>query len=75
MLRARSGGPGCRARGLEGFDPPRGQLPARSEENQASRGTDETAARRLYISLHTVNTHLRRVFAKLGVPNRAALLP
>jgi len=46
---------------------------ARSEEDQASRGTDETAARRLYISLHTVNTHLRRLFAKLGVPNRVAL--
>src|SRR6516164_5905127 len=48
---------------------------ARSGEDQASRGTDETAASRLYISLHTVNTHLRRVLAKLGVPNRVALLP
>jgi hypothetical protein len=46
---------------------------ARSEEDQASRGTGETAARRLYISLHTVNAHLRRVFAKLGVANRVAL--
>jgi DNA-binding CsgD family transcriptional regulator len=30
-------------------------------------------ARRLYMSPHTVNTHLRHVFAKLGVSNRVAL--
>jgi DNA-binding CsgD family transcriptional regulator len=30
-------------------------------------------ARRLSISPHIVNTHLRHVFAKLGVPNRVAL--
>jgi regulatory LuxR family protein len=35
--------------------------------------TNGGVARRLYISPHTVNTHLRHVFAKLGVPNRAAL--
>jgi DNA-binding CsgD family transcriptional regulator len=35
--------------------------------------TNGAAARRLYISPHTVNTHLRHVFAKLGVPNRVAL--
>ena len=29
-------------------------------------------ARRLYISPHTVNTHLRHVLAKLGVPGRVA---
>jgi DNA-binding CsgD family transcriptional regulator/tetratricopeptide (TPR) repeat protein len=35
--------------------------------------TNGAVARRLYISPHTVNTHLRHVFAKLGVPNRVAL--
>jgi DNA-binding CsgD family transcriptional regulator len=30
-------------------------------------------AKRLYISPHTVNTHLRHAFAKLGVSNRVAL--
>jgi DNA-binding CsgD family transcriptional regulator len=35
--------------------------------------TNGTVARRLYISPHTVNTHLRHVFAKLGVSNRVAL--
>jgi DNA-binding CsgD family transcriptional regulator/tetratricopeptide (TPR) repeat protein len=35
--------------------------------------TNGAVARRLYISPHTVNTHLRHVFAKLGVSNRVAL--
>ena len=35
--------------------------------------TNGAVARQLYISPHTVNTHLRHVFTKLGVPNRVAL--
>jgi DNA-binding CsgD family transcriptional regulator/tetratricopeptide (TPR) repeat protein len=35
--------------------------------------TNGAVARRLYISPHTVNTHLRHVFAKLSVSNRVAL--
>jgi DNA-binding CsgD family transcriptional regulator/tetratricopeptide (TPR) repeat protein len=35
--------------------------------------TNGAVARRLYISPHTVNTHLRHVFAKLGISNRVAL--
>ena len=35
--------------------------------------TNDAVARRLSISPHTVNTHLRHVFAKPGVPNRVAL--
>lgn len=35
--------------------------------------TNGAVARHLYVSPHTVNTHLRHVFAKLGVSNRVAL--
>jgi Bacterial regulatory proteins, luxR family len=35
--------------------------------------TNDAVARRLYVSPHTVNTRLRHVFAKPGVPNRVAL--
>jgi DNA-binding CsgD family transcriptional regulator len=35
--------------------------------------TNGAVARRLYMSPHTVNSHLRHVFAKLDVPNRVAL--
>ena len=36
--------------------------------------TNKTIARVLDISLWTVSTHLRRVFAKLGVSSRAAMV-
>ena len=35
--------------------------------------TNGAVAKRLYISPHTVNTHLRHVFSKLGVSNRVEL--
>ncbi len=35
--------------------------------------TNGAVARQLYMSPHTVNTHLRHVFAKLGIANRVAL--
>lgn len=35
--------------------------------------TNGAVARRMYISPHTVNTHLRHVYAKLGVSNRVGL--
>jgi DNA-binding CsgD family transcriptional regulator len=35
--------------------------------------TNRDVARRLHVSPHTVNTHLRHVFQKLGVATRAEL--
>jgi DNA-binding NarL/FixJ family response regulator len=35
--------------------------------------TDREVAQRLYISAHTVNSHLRHVFAKLGIESRVEL--
>ncbi|WP_460715588.1 helix-turn-helix transcriptional regulator [Nocardioides dilutus] len=35
--------------------------------------TNGAVARRMYVSPHTVNTHLRHVFGKLGVSNRVEL--
>jgi DNA-binding CsgD family transcriptional regulator len=35
--------------------------------------TDRKVAQRLYISTHTVNSHLRHVFAKLGIRSRVEL--
>jgi DNA-binding CsgD family transcriptional regulator len=36
--------------------------------------TNKMIAASLGISLYTVSTHLRRIFAKLGVPTRAAMV-
>jgi DNA-binding CsgD family transcriptional regulator len=35
--------------------------------------TNRATAEQLFVSPHTVNSHLRGVFAKLGVNSRAAL--
>ncbi|MGD0699336.1 MAG: AAA family ATPase [Trebonia sp.] len=35
--------------------------------------TDREVAKRLYVSAHTVNSHLRHVFAKLGIRSRVEL--
>ena len=35
--------------------------------------SDREVAQRLYISVHTVNSHLRHVFAKLGIRSRVEL--
>ncbi len=35
--------------------------------------SDREVAQRLYISAHTVNSHLRHVFAKLGIRSRVEL--
>jgi DNA-binding CsgD family transcriptional regulator len=35
--------------------------------------TDREVAQRLYIAAHTVNSHLRHVFAKLGIRSRVEL--
>ena len=35
--------------------------------------TNREVARRLYVSPHTINTHLRHVFQKLSISTRAAL--
>lgn len=40
----------------------------------ASGYADKTIAQQLEISSHTVNTHIRRIFSKLGVNNRAEMV-
>ena len=35
---------------------------------------DKEIARALKISIHTVNTHMRRMFAKVGTDNRVSLV-
>ena len=71
-LGIRPGQRGPRHRPLDGWD----SLTAteRSVSLLVAEGlTNGAVARRLYVSPHTVNTHLRHAFAKLGVSNRVAL--
>jgi DNA-binding CsgD family transcriptional regulator len=68
-LGVRPGQRGARTRGWESLT-----ATERSVSVLVAEGlTNGAVARRLYISPHTVNTHLRHVFAKLGVTNRVAL--
>ena len=72
LLGARPGARGSRRRPAHGWE----SLTAteRAVSQLVAEGlTNGAVARRLYISPHTVNTHLRHVFAKLGVSNRVAL--
>jgi DNA-binding CsgD family transcriptional regulator len=71
-LGAHPGARGSRSRPAEGWD----SLTAteRAVSLLVSEGlTNGAVARRMYISPHTVNTHLRHVFAKLAVSNRVEL--
>jgi DNA-binding CsgD family transcriptional regulator len=72
ILGARPGARGSRRR------PARGWESLTATERAVSRLVGEgltngAVAKRLYMSPHTVNTHLRHVFAKLDVSNRVAL--
>jgi DNA-binding CsgD family transcriptional regulator len=63
--------------GHEEFEGHHARLSPREEQiaRMVARGfTNKTIARVLEISLWTVSTHLRRVFAKLGVSTRAAMV-
>lgn len=71
-LGARPGARGSRKRPAHGWE----SLTAteRAVSQLVAEGlTNSAVARRLYMSPHTVNTHLRHVFSKLGVSNRVAL--
>jgi DNA-binding CsgD family transcriptional regulator len=71
-LGARPGARGSRQRPAHGWE---SLTPTEQAVSQlvAEGLTNGAVAKRLYISPHTVNTHLRHVFAKLGVSNRVAL--
>ncbi|HRI94663.1 MAG TPA: helix-turn-helix transcriptional regulator [Nocardioides sp.] len=71
-LGAHPGARGSRSRPTEGW----GSLTAteRTVSQLVAEGlTNSAVGRRMYISPHTVNTHLRHVYAKLGVSNRVEL--
>lgn len=71
-LGARPGARGTRQRPTRGWE---GLTPTEQAVSQlvAEGLTNGAVAKRLYISPHTVNTHLRHVFTKLGVTNRVEL--
>ena len=71
-LGARPGARGSRQRPAHGWE---SLTPTEQAVSQlvAEGLTNGAVAKRLYMSPHTVNTHLRHVFAKLGVSNRVAL--
>ena len=72
ILGARPGARGSRRRPAHGWE----SLTAteRAVSRLVAEGlTNGAVARRLYISPHTVNSHLRHVFAKLDVSSRVAL--
>jgi DNA-binding CsgD family transcriptional regulator len=71
-LGARPGARGPRQRPARGWE---SLTPTEQAVSQlvAEGLTNGAVAKRLYISPHTVNTHLRHAFAKLGVSNRVAL--
>jgi DNA-binding CsgD family transcriptional regulator len=71
-LGARPGARGSRQRPVHGWQ---SLTPTEQAVSQlvAQGLTNGAVAKQLYISPHTVNTHLRHAFAKLGVSNRVAL--
>jgi DNA-binding CsgD family transcriptional regulator len=71
-LGARPGARGSRQRPTHGWESLTPTEQAVSEL-VADGLTNGAVAKRLYMSPHTVNTHLRHAFAKLGVSNRVAL--
>ena len=71
-LGVRGGARGPRNRATQGWESL--TAPERAVSQLVAEGlTNRNVARRLHISPHTVNTHLRHVFDKLSVSNRAAL--
>ena len=71
-LGVRRGARGPRRRPAQGWEGL--TAPERAVSQLVAEGlTNRNIARRLHISPHTVNTHLRHVFEKLSVSNRAAL--